>query len=183
MKIGKDEFQKIFLSALLILGVVYCYFTMLLGPLGRQEAAANARIAELGPKIEAARKQVKKTNNLEQRAPASLAVLDSINSLIPDGAPIAWFPPRLGDFFKRQGIEKVATRLTNEFAEKDLTGYRSLAWSLDVPKAEFVSLAIAVAGLENEEPLLDISQLEITTAKDDVQYQHALLSLSSITKQ
>lgn len=183
MKIGKDEIQKIFLASLLFGGVIYCYFTMLLGPLNRREKAAEQRIAELGPQIEAARSQIRKTHNLEIQAPEVSSVLDSINALIPDGAPIAWFPPRMVEFFKRQGIEKTSTRLTNELAEKDLAGYRRLIWSVDLPKAEFTPLAIAIAGLENEEPLLQITNLTIESIKEDVQYQHALLSIGSIAKQ
>jgi hypothetical protein len=183
MKLGKDEIQKIFLAALLLGGVIYCYFTMLLGPLNRQEATANARIAELGPRLEEARKQIKRTQQLEQQAPESLAVLDSINSLIPEGAPIAWFPPKMAEFFKRQGVEKAAARLTNEEAEKDLAGYRRLIWTVDLPKVEFISLAIAIAGLENEEPLLEISNIQIESIPADVQFQHAMLSIGNVTKQ
>lgn len=183
MKMDKDQIQKIGLSGLLLVGVVYCYFTMLLGPLTKRQTLAEARMGELNPKLEEARKQIKATQALEQQAPLAVATLNSINSLIPDGAPIAWFPPRIVEFFKRQGIDKAVARFANEAPEKELTGYRRLFWSIDLPKAGFVSLAVAVAGLENEEPLLEIRNLQIDVMKEDPQNQHVLLSVASLSKQ
>ncbi len=183
MKLGKDEIQKLTLAGLMAIGVVYCYFTMLLGPLGKKEAAMRKSIADLGPKIEAAQKQIKRTQQLENQAPVSTATLESIDALIPEGAPVAWFPPRMVEFFKRQGIDKASTRLANEYVDKDYAGYRRIAWSVDLPKAEFVSAALAIAGLENEEPLIEVNNIQIDSIKDDPQYQHVLLSVGSIAKQ
>ena len=70
-------------------------------------------------------------------APVPISVMEQIKAGIPEGAPVAWFPPRIQDFFKRQGIERVATRLNNEMADKDLPGFRRLFWSIDLPKIGF----------------------------------------------
>lgn len=183
MKLSKDEIQKVGLAGLLLAGVVYCYFTMLLGPLARKQVALAKTASELAPRIVEARKQIAKTQQLEKQAPVAVDTLDSINGLIPEGAPVAWFPPRMVEFFKRQGIDKATARLTNEYADKEFTGYRKLAWSVDLPKAEFVSTALAIAGLENEEPLLEVNNIQIDSIKDDPQYQHVLLSVGSIAKQ
>ena len=88
------------------------------------------------PKIAGAKAQMKKTQSLEASAPAAAETLDRIKALIPEGAPVAWFPPRIQDFFKRQGIEKSSVRLNNEFADKELPGFRKLFWSIELPKVE-----------------------------------------------
>jgi len=183
MKLGKEEIQKIILSALLLIGLLYCYFNLLLGPLSTREAKARATIATLEPQIADARKQIQKTGAIERQAPAAEAVIDQLKSSIPEGAPVAWFPPRMADFFKRNGIEKVQTRMTNEFGEKDLPGFRRLVWAIDIPKIEFAPLGIAIAGLENEEPLLQVSNVSVEATKDDPQYQHAVLTVATLVRQ
>src|SRR5438067_2323786 len=147
MKLGKEEIQKIVLGAILFAGLIYCYFAMLLGPLSTGQVKAQKAIATLEPQITDAKKQLHKPEAVKKQAPAANAVIEQLKAGIPEGAPVAWFPPRMADFFKRQGIDKTLTRLTNEFPEKDLPGFRRLVWMIDVPKVEFAPLGIALAGL------------------------------------
>jgi len=183
MKLGKEEIQKIVLGAILLAGLIYCYFAMLLGPLSTGQAKAQKTIATLDPQIAEAKKQVQKTEAVKKQAPTANAVMEQLKAGIPEGAPVAWFPPRMADFFKRQGIDKTLTRLTNEFPEKDLPGFRKLVWMIDVPKVEFAPLGIAIAGLENEEPLLEVTNVSIEAVKEDPQYQHAILTVATLVKQ
>ena len=183
MKLGKDEIKKLALSTLLLVGLLYCYFSMLLGPLSQREARVRQEIKALTPQIETAKKQIALTKTLEAQEPANNEVLDQIRGLIPEGAPVAWFPPRLADFFKRQGIEKCTARLTNELPLKDVPGFRKLVWSIDLPKVGFIPLAIALSGLENEDPLLEITNLQVESNSADPEYQHAVLTANTIVTQ
>lgn len=183
MKFGKEEIQKIVLSGILLIGLLYCYFSMLLGPLTTSETKAEKAIKELEPQIAEAQKQIKKTEAVKKQVPAANEVLDQLKATIPEGAPVAWFPPRMTEFFKQQGVDKSLTRLTNEFTEKDLPGFRRLVWSVDLPKVEFAALGIALAKLENEEPLLNVTNVSIEAVKEDPQYQHAILSVATLVKQ
>ena len=90
---------------------------------------------------------------------------------------------RVGDFFKQHGLEKSTTRLAGEIAEKEMVGFRRMSWSIDLPKVAFVPFATAVASLENEEPLLEISGLQIESGRDDLGSQRALLTVSNYVKQ
>ncbi len=182
MKLDKDNTQKIVLAVILLVGLVYCYFTMLLGPLDKGQIAATHRMAELTPQIAAARETIKATQALEAKAPVANETLEQIKGMIPMGAPIAWFPPRMADFFKRQGIEKSATRLSGDLLDPSMPGFRKLLWTIDLPKVEFVPLAIAIQGLENEEPLIEVTSLQIATGGDP-QFQHASITLCAIVRQ
>lgn len=182
MKLAKDELQKLALSTLLFIGLLYCYFSMMLGPLNARERQTRKSIAELSPQIEEAKKQIKRTATIETQTPATLETLEQIKGMIPEGAPVAWFPPRMTEFFKRQGIEKCAARLSGEIPGTDIPGFRRLVWSIDLPKVEFVPLAIALAGLENEEPLLEITNLQVEANGTDPQFQHAVLTVHTIVK-
>ena len=183
MKLGKEQIQRLMLGVLLLIAMIYSYFALLLGPLNVQQASTRKAIAAITPQIEAANAQIRRAQTVEQNAPAARATLDQINSLIPDGSPVAWFPPMIAEFFKARGIEKAATRMNNEFPEKDLPGFRRIAWSIDLPRVGFIPFATALAQLENEEPLLEITAVQLDSAPDNVELQRALLTVSNIVKQ
>jgi hypothetical protein len=183
MKLDPENLKKIFLSLLLFGALLYGYFTMLLGPLNKSEASARKIIEQRDPAIAAANAQIKKTNALKLKAPAAQQTSEQIRALIPEGAPVAWFPPRMVEFFKRHGITRAAVRPSGETAEKDLPEFRSLQWSIDIPKADATQLGIAFEALENEEPLLEITSALVEATSDDVEFQRVLLTVSTIVKQ
>ena len=183
MKLGKEEIQKIFLATLLVFGVIYSYFNLLLGPLNKHQEALQKSVTALGPEIAAARVQIQRTRDLEAGAPARMTTTKQVTSMMPEGSPVAWFPPRLAEFFKKQGLEKSSTRLQSEGVDKEMVGFRKLSWGIDLPKVGFVPFATAVASLENEEPLVEINTLQLDASREDVEMQHALLTLTNIVKQ
>ena len=183
MKYGKEEIQKMFLAVLLFFGVIYGYFNLLLGPLEKQQETLQKSVIALGPEIAAAKAQIQRTHEMEADAPRRMATTRQVTAMMPDGSPVAWFPPRLAEFFKKHGLEKSSTRLQNEMVDKEMVGFRKLSWGIDLPKVGFVPFAIAVAALENEEPLLEINSLQLEASREDVEMQHVLLSVSNIVKQ
>jgi hypothetical protein len=181
--LSKPEMEKLGLGAALFAVLLYAYFFMMLGPLNDKEKKARAAIGEMQPKIDEAKAQIEKTQALEAKAPSAQKSLEQIKALIPEGAPVAWFPPRMQDFFKNQGIDKAATRLSNETTDKDLPGFRKITWSIDLPKVGFLALGRAVAELENKEPLLEITNLQIEAVKEDPELSHAVITVATIVKQ
>ena len=182
MKLGKDAIQKIALSSIMLLVALYAYFNMMLGPLAKGEAAARAALAKMEKQIADGKQQLQQAQTLETSSRPAAEKIKRLKDSIPDGAPVAWFPPQIAAFLKRQGIEKIAVRLNNEVADKDLPGFRRLFWTIDVPKVEFVPLGLAIAALENDQPLLEITNLQIEQSKDNVQFQHATLTVATIVK-
>jgi hypothetical protein len=183
MKLGKEEIQKLALGVLLFFGVLYSYFDLLLGPLSKREAATKASVAALGPEIANAKAQIEKTRRMEENIEATMLTARQVDAMIPEGSPVAWFPTRMTEFFKKQGIDKALTRMNGELPDKELAGFRKLIWGVDLPRVEFVLFAKAVATLENEEPLFEIAALQIDASREDVEAQHALLTLSNLVKQ
>ena len=183
MKLGKEEIQKLVLGVLILLGAIYCYFAMLLSPEMGKQAALKKDIEKLGPEIASAKAQIKKTQEMEKAAPEKTRVVPQVREMIPDGSPVAWFPTRMTDFFKRQGIDRIASKINSESLEKDLTGFRRLSWVIDIPKVDFVRYGNAICALENEEVLTEISNMQVDVSHDEVETQHAFLTLNSIVKQ
>lgn len=87
----------------------------------------------------------------------------------------------MAEFFRSRGIDKCTTRLVSE-GESNMPGFRKLVWAIDVPRVEFGSLGLAICNLENNEPLLEILDVSIDATREDAQYQHATLMLSTLVK-
>jgi hypothetical protein len=183
MKLGKEEIQKLALGALLLAGVVYSYFDLLLLPLKKRQAAATKSSVALGPEIQNAQAQIKKTQELEASLAERTIVLRQAEEMIPEGSPVAWLPTKMGDFFRRQGIEKATTKLNSESPEKELPGFRRLAWGIDLPKVSYDVFGGAICALENEEPLLEIRTMQIDATRDDAQSQRAMITVQNLVKQ
>ena len=180
MKLNKDQKQKLLLGGMLVVGVVYAYFEFLLGPLRKAEQAAKFSITELEPKIAASNAQIAKVAGLRAKQPEAERYMAQVKGMIPEGSPIAWFPPRLVDFFKRHGVEKITARLNNETVEKELVGFRRLNWSLEAPHADFISFAAALAALENEEPLVEVQSFEAEAGRENVGLQRVGVILNNL---
>ncbi|MEO7318723.1 MAG: hypothetical protein ABIZ56_07020 [Chthoniobacteraceae bacterium] len=183
MKLGKEEIQKIVLGGVLLAGLVYVYFSMLLGPLVGRQALVRKSITDLDPQITAAQAQMKKTAAIEASAPKATETLAQVKSMIPEGSPVAWFPTRLGDFFKKQGVDKAATRMNNEVEDKNLPGFRRISWSVDLPRVDFIPFAAALAQLENEEPLVEIGTIQVDTSREDAASQHVVMTVNNLVNQ
>lgn len=183
MKLGKEEIQKIFLGGLLLIALVYCYFAFLLVPLGEKQKSTSAAIAALQPKIREAHAQLRKTQSMEAAAPQALEQMQQITAMIPDGSPVAWFPTRVADVFRREGLDKAVTRMNAESPESALTGYRRMAWGVEVTKAAFVPFAQALADFENAEPLAEVVGLQVEAARENIGTQRVTLTVNNIAKQ
>jgi hypothetical protein len=181
MKLEQEQLKKIGVSVVVLAVLLYSYFNFLLDPLKASEQRATAGLAALGPQIEDGKKQIAATADLEKKAPEATAFLKRLKDSVPDGAPIAWFPPKMTVFFKKHGIEKCTTRLMSE-APDSKPGFRRLVWAVDVPRVEFVHFGAVISTLENEEPLLNILDVSIEASRDDAEYQHASMTLCTLVK-
>jgi hypothetical protein len=183
MTLGKEEIQKLVLGGLMLIGLVYCYFTMLLGPMQVKRTTTQTQIDQIRVKITEAKKQISRATALEAAAPAHALTVKQLSALVPDGSPVAWFPTRLSEHFKQYGLDKATTRLNSEAPEPQLTGFRQTTWGVEFQKAEFGPLAVALAGFENEHLLAEISNLQLDVLKDDPASQHVTLTLNHLVKQ
>ncbi|HEY2140131.1 MAG TPA: hypothetical protein VGH00_08625 [Chthoniobacterales bacterium] len=99
VKLSKDQIKKLGLSATGFVVLVYVYFGFFLGPLNSSRDATLTQITDLQNKIANSKNELAKTSNLEKQADASTKRFAALKALSPEGAPIAWFPPRIKTFF------------------------------------------------------------------------------------
>src|SRR5207244_11262847 len=110
-KSSKDQIKKLSLSAMGFVFLLYVYFTFFLGPLQKARAGTLAQIAYRQNKIDSSKSEVAKAAALEHQAKDAMVRFAALKALLPEGAPIAWFPPRTKTFFANQGIDRAVARL------------------------------------------------------------------------
>ncbi len=184
-KFNKDQIQKIVLSVLGFIGLIYCYFNFFLGPLNKSRASMAKTITDVEATTASSKTEMKKTANLEAQAKEATERYEVLKATTADGAPIAWFPPKMRTFFGDQGIDKVTARLESsaDFKETELSDWIRDTWAIELPQSEYSDLGRAVAQLENSEPLLAIQHVVIHAVPEEPQYQQvSLLAQTALFK-
>jgi hypothetical protein len=181
-KLSKDEIKKLALSTMGFIFLLYVYFTFFLGPLQKSRDTALAQINEVQKKIDGSKGEMAKASNLEKQAKESTARFAAFKALIPDGAPIAWFPPRMKTFFANQQIDKALARLESNttFKQPELSGWTKYNWLIDLPQADYDALGKAIADLENAEPLLSITKLSMHVVPTAPQFQQVGIAATTV---
>ncbi len=181
LNLNKDQIQKLALSTIGFVVLVYVYFSFFLGPLNKSRDSMLVSIKELQNKVGSSKNEMTKAANLEKQASAATTRYAALTSLSPEGAPIAWFPPRMKIFFSNLQIDKTTARLEGSvpYKEADLSGWMRYNWTLDLPQTDFDSLGKAVAELENTEPLLAINKINIHALPSEPQFQQVTLTTST----
>jgi hypothetical protein len=180
--LNKDQIQKLALSAMGFVILLYVYFSFFLGPLNRSRNAMKDKINDLQNKLNSSKDETTKTAHLEQQAKAATTRFAALKALNPEGAPIAWFPPRIKVFFANQQIDKAVAKLEGNtaFKQAELSEWMKYNWSIDLPQADFDLLGKALADLENSEPLLAIAKIKIQALPDQPQAQQIVLNAATI---
>lgn len=181
-KFTKEEIKKLALSTMGLLFLLYVYFNFFLGPLTSSRVTALAAIKDRQEKLNSSKDEITKATRLEQTAKNATARFAQLKALNPEGAPIAWFPPRMKTLFANQQIDKAAARLDKNtgFKQGDLSGWTRYTWLIELPQTDYATLGKAIADLENNEPLLAVTKLSIHTAPDQPQYQKVDLGAENI---
>ena len=181
-KFSKDQIKKLALSAMGFVVLLYVYFTFFLGPLQKSRGSTLAQIAELQKKIEGSKGEMPKAANLERQAKDATTRFAALKSLTPDGAPIAWFPPRMKTFFANQQIDKAVARLesTTNFKQPELSSWSKYNWLIELPQADFAALGRTIADLENTEALLAITKLNIHVVPNESQFQQVGIAATTV---
>jgi len=181
-KLSKDQIKKLLLSAIGFVFLLYVYFNFFLGPLQKIRDNTLTEIADCQKKIDDSKSEVAKAAALERQAKESMARFAALKGLTPDGAPIAWFPPRMKTFFTNQQIDHAVGRLesTGNFKQTELAAWTKYNWLIDLPQVDFVALGKSIAELENTQPLLSITKLSIRVQPDQPQFQQVALAATTL---
>lgn len=180
-KFSKDQIQKICLSVIGFFALLYVYFNFFLAPLTKSRTGMQHQIEELRAKIDASQTEIPKAANLEHQAASATQRYAALQALTPEGAPIAWFPPRMKVFFANQQIEKSSVKLDSSsvFAQKELADWTHYLWQLDLPQTDFATAGKAIAQLENTEPLMSVRRISMRASTENPEFQQVSLTADS----
>ena len=181
INLSKDQIKKVLLSSAGFIVLVYVYFSFFLGPLNKSRDTMLAQIDDLQGKVANSKNELTKTAKLEKQAETATSRFAALKALSPEGAPIAWFPPRVKTFFANQEIDKATARLetSSAYKETDLANWMRYNWIIELPQADFSTLGKAVAALENAEPLLSITRFTVKALPEDPQFQQVTMVAST----
>ena len=171
--LNKDQIKKISLSAMGFIFLLYVYFSFFLGPLDRSRVSMQNTIKEKQSKIDASKGEMSKASTLENQAKTATGSFAAFKALNAEGAPIAWFPPRIKVFFANEQIDKAGARLESSIVPKEpeLAGWMKYSWLIEIPQADYAALGRAISDLENAEPLLSVTKLTIRAQSDQAEFQ------------
>ena len=177
-KLSKDQIQKLGLSSVGFIVLLYVYFSFFLGPLNKGRETAERTTKDLRSKLASSKAETAKAASLEKQAAAASARFAAMKELSPEGAPIAWFPPRMKLFFADHNIEKAAVRADSHspYKETEMAEWSKYVWQIDLPQTDFVTVGRALADLENTQPLLSMPRISIKAVADNPQFQQASLT-------
>ena len=183
-KFSKDQIKKLFLSAMGFVVLLYVYFSFFLGPLKRAHDSTLAQIADRQKKLDTSKSEMTRTSTLERQAKDAAARFALLKALSPEGAPIAWFPPRMKTFFANQQIDHAVARLESNtnFKQNELGAWTKYNWLIELPQADFTALGAALAELENTQPLLAITKLSIHVLPDQPQFQQVGIAATTVVE-
>lgn len=180
-KMSKDQIKKLMLSAMGFVVLIYVYFSFFLGPLNTSRDSMLGQITQLQDKVAGSKAELSKTAKLEKQAETATTRFAALKALSPEGAPIAWFPPRIKAFFANQEIDKATARLESNgaYKESDLAGWMRYSWLIELPQTDFSTIGKALAALENAEPLMSVMRISIRALPEDPQFQQVTLNAST----
>src|ERR1051326_2387564 len=181
-KLNGDQIKKLALSTMGFIFLLYAYSTFFLGPLKKSRHQTQTSIDELQHKLDTSKNEMQKATNLERQAKDATARFAALKALTPDGAPIAWFPPRMKTFFANQQIDKAVARLESNtnFKQGEMTNWSKYNWLIELPQADFSALGRSVSDLENNEPLLSVTRLSIHVIPTDPQFQQIAIAATAV---
>jgi hypothetical protein len=185
-KLNGDQLKKVILSLMGFVFLLYAYSNFFLGPLNRSRGTMQTKMKATQEKLDRSKDDLSKAASLEKSARSATTRFAAFKALNPEGAPIAWFPPRMKTFFANQQIDKAGVRLENtaSLKEPELANWTNYTWIIDLPQADYAALGKAIAQLENSEPLMAIRKLNIRAITDQQQFQQVTITaVNCIPKQ
>jgi hypothetical protein len=181
-KLSKDQIKKLALSGMGFVFLLYVYFTFFLGPLQTSRENTLSQIADTQKKIDTSKSEVTKAASLERQAKDAMTRFAALKGLAPEGAPIAWFPPRMKTFFANEGLDRAVARLESNtnFKQNELSAWTKYNWLIELPQVDFANMGKAIADLESAQPLLCVTKLSVHVLPEQPQYQQVAIAATTV---
>jgi len=184
VRLSSTEIKKIALSLIAAIAVAYCYFVFLLSPLRASAVQMLQTTAGLEEKIVGGKMSMQEMARREQSDVAAIARSETLKAMVPDGAPLAWVPPRMKSFLSGDGVKGGVVRLINTFPikQREVSAFVIDEWIIEFPHANFLTLVEGIARTENKNPLWRVVSVRIHANDADPEQQSATLGINTIVR-
>lgn len=177
-KISKEQSQRLMLGVMILLMSGAAVWTLVLSPQMKKIETLRKQRADAQAKLDLTNKELRAAAEISEKTVELGQIYDSVLQDIPQGVPITWFPPRVERFYSRMGVQG-ASATGGTFSSSSAIGLQDFnehAWTIVVPKANFIQFGTALAAFETKENLMQITSLDVASKADDPEFQQVTMT-------
>ncbi len=176
-----ENTKRLTLSGLVLIVLVYVFYSFLLGPAFKSITTGKQRIAALDKSIATANSAINRVSNMRAQLNGFADLETTLFANQPGGDPIAWFPPRVENFFKKAGIPRCLATLSAP-SETEIPGFRTYRCTIQFPSVSFMQFGAALAAFENHDNLIEVRSISIDAQADNPGLQLIAVEVRVILK-
>ena len=183
MQMDAEKRNKVILGGLIICVVLYGLWTYFVEPTSKSLVSSEAAITQIQTDLRKAKATISRIDELGKKLAAAAELESKMFSGQPEGAPVAWLPPRLEAFFARQGVRCVAKSSGDpKPLSPDAAELQVYSWMVEFTRVDFLKFGAALAAFETSQPLFVISEVQINHSPDEPEFQNVTLQIQNIIK-
>ena len=160
---GKQLIQTAVLLALVLFGVIYSYIEFFIAPLAHERQALEVKMSTATTEIASGGEQLHKILNEEQTEEKNGAqdrLLERLIQTVP-GVPQVVCPTLLSKVMISHGIMGSKIGVSGFLPFPGIQGGILQSWSINCPQVKPVAFGEAIAEIENQLPMAQISEFNI----------------------
>jgi hypothetical protein len=180
--LSEEQMKRVFMGVLVLAGLVGLAWYLLLAPQKQDMTSERGKINTLKDQIREAEAAIKQAEAIATETNAANAEFESIIEDVPRGAPIAWVPPRINNYWRRQEFPDVTTEPSGiaSINNPALAGFEKRVWQVTINDAPFVDFGIALSEFENKEILMQLTSLNVSASAEQPETQNITFTLQQI---
>jgi hypothetical protein len=180
-KFTKENTQRLLLAGLALVILLVFFQTFLLGPAFNTIRSSASQIEKVSTEMSKAKSLKTRIENMQRQVDQASELEKTLFMNQPAGDPIAWFPPRIENFFKKAGIQHCLATLSSP-SDEEIPGLRTYRCTVEFPEVSFMRFGVALAAFENHDTLLEVRNVSISAQSDNPALQTVTLGLRIILK-
>ncbi len=180
-KFTKENTQRLVLAGLTFIILIVFFQSFLLGPAFKSIRNSSAELERVNSELAKAKSMKTRIANMQKQVEQVSELEKTLFVNQPAGDPIAWFPPRVENFFKKVGIQYCLATLSSP-SDEEIPGLRTYRCTVEFPEVSFMIFGVALAAFENHDNLVEVRDLAITSQSDNPALQRVTLTLRVILK-
>ncbi len=182
MSLSKEQIQKIAIAVMFVAGIYYVCFSMLIAPANVAIEKAQKDSKKLDTDIKTAENKIQTVKNAEALQKTNEEYISEIVALMPNEPPRTYYPPQIIKVFAGQSVQisqPLVSTLSPNFARVG-THYLRYGWIFSISQITYHDFGRLEAKIENENPLWEFSEIEMTATAGSEEKHSVKLILGTL---